>query len=320
MHDLIPLNDPALPGVLTDAEIDTAMDFAAAEKAASTRKIYARDWECFAIWCHARGADPLPAAPGLVAAYLSALAKQGQRPSTVGRKAAAIAWRHKLAGLEPPTNSEGVKAVIRGIRRTLGAAGEGKAPATADIIARMLDLCPDTMIGKRDRALLAFGFASAMRRSELCALTVADLTEVPDGLLVLIRRSKTDQAGEGQEIAIPRGFRLRPVEAVQSWLAAAGIVSGPVFRAVRLGGLVSDDALADDSASRIVKRYARRAGLDAASYSGHSLRSGMITSAAEHGATIWKILETSRHKSLDTLRSYVRKVDLFREHCGAPFL
>ena len=114
------------------------------------------------------------------------------------------------------------------------------------------------MIGKRDRALLALGFAGAFRRSELCALEVDDLVEVPDGLRVLIRRSKTDQTGEGQEVAIPRGYKLRPVEAVQAWLAAAEISSGPVFRAVTKGGKMSDIALADDSASRVVKRYASR--------------------------------------------------------------
>ena len=121
-------------------------------------------------------------------------------------------------------------------------------------------------------------------------------------------------------MAIPRGYKLRPVEAVQTWLAAAEISSGPVFRAVTRGGRVSGGALADDSAARIVKRYARRVGLDPASYAGHSLRSGFLTSAAETGASIWKLSEVSRHKSLDTLRGYVRRVDLFKEHAGAAFL
>jgi integrase len=136
----------------------------------------------------------------------------------------------------------------------------------------------------------------------------------------VIRRSKTDQTGEGQEVAIPRGYRLRPVEAVQSWLAAAEISTGPVFRAVARGGKVSTEPLADDSASQIVKRYAARVGLEAASFASHSLRSGFLTSAAEAVASIWKLAEKSRHKSLNTLRGYVRRVDLFKEHAGAPFL
>ena len=213
-----------------------------------------------------------------------------------------------------------MKAVLRGIRRTIGWAKQGKAPATADRIGQMIALCPDSMIGKRNRGLLCLGFAGAFRRSELCALEVGDLTEVPDGLRILIRRSKGDQEGQGQEVAIPRGYKLRPVEAVQTWLAAAEISSGPVFRAVTRGGRVSGDALADDSAARIVKRYAQRVGLDPASYGGHSLRSGFLTSAAESGASIWKLSAQSRHKSLDTLRGYIRNADLFKEHAGAAFL
>ena len=195
----------------------------------------------------ATGATSPPGAPpgapqpcrrtsGIVAAYLSGLADSGRKASTIGRRAAAIGYHHKMAGHEPPTNQEGVKAVLRGIRRTIGTAKQGKAPATADLIGQMLALCPDTMIGKRDRALLCLGFAGAFRRSELCALQVADLTEVPDGLRILIRRSKGDQEGQGQEVAIPRGYKLRPVEAVQTWLAAAEISAGPVFRAVARGG------------------------------------------------------------------------------------
>ena len=210
--------------------------------------------------------------------------------------------------------------MLRGIRRTIGSAKQGKAPATADVLMQMVALCPATLAGKRDRALLAFGFAGAFRRSELVALDVADLVEAPDGLRVLIRKSKTDQEGQGQEVAIPRGYRLRPVEAVQTWLAAGEISAGPVFRAVAPGGRVSNVAMTDDSAARIVKRYAAAVGLDPAIYSGHSLRAGFLTSAAEAGASVFKLAEVNRHKSLDTLRGYVRRVDLFREHAGAAFL
>jgi site-specific recombinase XerD len=319
LHDLIPLG-PALPGALTTAEIDTTLGFAAAEKAAATRAAYASDWRDFAAWAALRGATALPAHAGMVAAYLSHLASTGRKASTIGRRAAAIAYRHKLAGYEPPTSQEGVRAVLRGIRRTLGAAREGKAPATADILTAMLALCPATLVGYRDRALLALGFAGAFRRSELVALEVADLSEVPDGLRVRIRRSKTDQEGEGAEIAIPRGYRLRPVEAVQTWLDSAGITEGPVFRPVAKGGRLQDAPLTPHSAAQIVKRYAERAGLDPTAYAGHSLRSGFLTSAAEAGASVFKMTEVSRHKSVDVLRGYVRRADLFREHAGAAFL
>ncbi len=324
MHDLIPL-DPALPalGMLTEDRgrrhdgLCGGREGRQHQEGLRHRLAPRPD---FAAWCAQRGATALPAHVGIVAAYLSSLASDGRKASTIGRRAASIGYHHKLAGHEPPTNAEGVKVVLRGIRRTIGTARAGKAPATADVLMQMVALCPDNMIGRRDRALLALGFAGAFRRSELCALEVADLVEVPDGLRVLIRRSKTDQTGEGQEVAIPRGYKLRPVEAVQAWLAAAEISSGPVFRAVTKGGKVSDQPLADDSASKIVKRYAARVGLEVASFSGHSLRSGFLTSAAEAGTSIWKLAEVSRHKSLDTLRGYVRRVDLFKEHAGAAFL
>jgi integrase len=309
------------PGALTHAEMASTMHYAEAEKAEATRAAYASDFRLFATWCAARSACPLPAHPGIVAAYLSALADSGSKSSTIGRKAAAIGYHHKMAGIGPlPTASEGVRATLRVIRRTLGTATQGKTPATHDLIAAMLATCGDRMIGKRDRALLAFGFASAMRRSELCALDLADISEAPDGLRVLIRRSKTDQEGQGQEIAIPRGYRLRPVEALQTWLDAAGITAGPVFRSVSKSGKVGDGPLDHDSFGAVIKKLAARAGLDPANFAGHSLRSGFLTSAAESGASIWKLAEQSRHKSLDTLRGYVRRVDLFREHAGAAFL
>jgi hypothetical protein len=147
LHDLIPL-DPALPalGALTTAEIDATMAYAEAEKALATREAYASDWRDFAAWCAGRGATAMPAHPGIVAAYLSSLADSGRKASTIGRRAAAIGYHHKIAGHEPPTNQEGVKAVLRGIRRTIGTARVGKAPATADVLTSMLVLCPDTLM------------------------------------------------------------------------------------------------------------------------------------------------------------------------------
>lgn len=156
-------------------------------------------------------APSLPASPAIIATYLAAMADSGMKACTIGRRCAAIAYHHKIAGIvDPlPTASEGVTATLRGIRRTIGTCPPH-------------DLCPDTLKGKRDRALLALGFAGAFRRSELLALRVEDLTETKDGLRVLIRRSKTDQEGEGQEIAIPRGSRLRPVASAPCRHAVTG--------------------------------------------------------------------------------------------------
>jgi integrase len=186
----------------------------------------------------------------------------------------------------------------------------------------MIACCSETTTGGiRDRALIALAFAAALRRSEIVALQVEDLTEVPDGYRLLIRRSKTDQAGEGQEIAIPRGYHLRPVELVQMWLARAEISTGYVFRKVDRGGNVKHDIpLGDDGYCRMIKKRALQAGLDPALFSGHPMRAGFLTSAAEAGVDVLKMSEVSRHKSLDVLRRYVRRSNLFKAHAGAGFL
>src|SRR5690348_10240218 len=324
---LMPLPGPATSLATLDAatlapgELAAALRFAAAAKAAHTRRAYAADWADFCRWAASRGAeDPLPCPPGLLCGYLAALADTGRQASTIARRAAAIAHHHRAAGFDPPTANPAVRAVLRGIRHTHGTAPAGKTPATADLIARMLTACPDTLIGRRDRALIAVGFAGAFRRSELLALAVADLTAMPDGLRVLIRRSKTDPAAQGQEIAIPRGTNLRPVETLQAWLAAAAISDGPLFRPVGKGGTVGPFPLGADGFVRALKRRAAAAGLDPAGVAGHSLRAGFLTSAAEAGADALKMAEVSRHKSLDTLRRYVRRANLFKAHAGADFL
>ena len=179
---------------------------------------------------------------------------------------------------------------------------------------------PDTLAGKRNRALILLGFAGAFRRSELVALEVADIEETDAGLRVTIRQSKTDQDGEGATIAIARGTVACPVRALRAWLDAAGIESGALFRSVNKAGGVATARLTDRSVANIVKSMAGTVGLDAGTFSGHSLRSGFLTSAAANGASIFKMMDVSRHKSVDTLRGYVRDAELFRDHAGTGLL
>ena len=318
MSDLLLLPEPAELTIADD--LDAARGYAENEKSAATREAYGSDWRIFTGWCSRRGATALPALPQTIAAFLASEAHAGRKVSTISRRLAAIRYGHRLAGYRAADQLRDGRTVMRGIRRTIGTAPDRKAPATAPILGAMLKLCPATMIGKRDRALLTLGFAGAFRRSEIVALTVADLREVSDGYRVLIRRSKGDQEGAGQEVAIPHGYYLRPVEAVQNWLLAADISYGPLFRPVKKGGTVLPIALQPRAVLHIVKVYAKRAGLDLRSYSAHSLRAGFITSGAEAGASLFKLLEVSRHKSVDTLRGYIRSAELFRDHAGASFL
>jgi len=302
------------------AEAEAAATFAREQHAAATRKAYASDFLIFERWCAERGLSALPALAATVATFIAAQARGGAKPSTLSRRVAAIRYIHAAGGHLSPTVGEAVKATLKGIRRAFGVAPHRKAPATAERLLQMVSFTPCTLSGARDRALLLLGFAGAFRRSELAALEVSDLDFVPEGLRLRIRRSKTDQEGAGQEIAIVRGASACPVEAVRAWLSAAGIAEGPVFRRVAKGGRVLSAALTPHSIGLIVKRYAARAGFSAADFGAHSLRAGFLTSAAMRGASIFKMMDVSRHKSVDTLRGYVRDAEAFKDHAGAGLL
>jgi site-specific recombinase XerD len=306
---------PALTDVLT-----SAAGYAADEKSAATRRAYRSDWAHFTRWCDGMGAEPLPALPQTVAGYLAHLADSGLRASTIGRRMAAIAYAHRLKGLDTPTASEAVHAVARGIRRRIGVAPAQKAPATARAIGAMVEHMPDTLIGRRDRAILLIGFAAALRRSELSALQVSDIETHPDGVLLHIGRSKTDQEGAGAQIPIPRGRRLKPVEALEAWLAASKISEGPVFVSIGKGGRVKRDRLSSSAIAEIVKRYAAAAGFDPKQFAGHSLRAGFVTSALEDGADMFKVMDVTRHRRVETLKGYDRRAKAFRNHAGDGFL
>jgi integrase len=174
----------------------------------------------------------------------------------------------------------------------------------------------------RDRAVLLLGFAGAFRRSELVALDVADIEDVPEGLLITIRRSKTDQEGQGRKVAIPRGEIACPVAALKAWLEAAGITEGAVFRRVfnKRNQRVSAARLGACNVAAIVKVAARKLGLDPIAFAGHSLRAGFVTSAVKRGANLLKITDVTGHRSLEMLKTYSRDAEAFVGHAGAGLL
>jgi integrase len=202
----------------------------------------------------------------------------------------------------------------------MGVAPHKKSPATADKIMAMAPVAGERLSTIRDRALLLLGFAGAFRRSELVALNVEDIEETKDGLKVTIRRGKTDQEGQGATIAIPRGAVACPAAAFKAWICIAGITNGPVFRPIAKGERLKHGRLTDRSVAKIVKAHAARVGLDPVNFSGHSLRSGFLTSAAARGASIFKMADQSRHKSMDTLRGYIRDAEIFKDHAGMGLL
>ncbi|CAK0765663.1 Tyrosine recombinase XerD [Gammaproteobacteria bacterium] len=255
-----------------------------------------------------------------MAMFVASEASAGKAVSTIERRLVTINYLHQSSGFESPTKARVVLDTVRGIKRVKGTAQNKKTPLTAARIKESVSHCSNTLAGLRDRALLLLGFAGAFRRSELVRLTVEDLQETKDGYKVIIKKSKTDQTGEGQTIAIMNGGNLRVVTAVKDWLKASGIKTGAIFRSVSRYKRIGKSALTDRSVANIVKKYADAAGLDPTLFSGHSLRSGCITSAAESGASILKMMEVSRHKSVDELIGYVRSAELFKDHAGSQFL
>jgi integrase len=242
------------------------------------------------------------------------------KPSTLGRRVAAIKYRHKTAGEDSPTDAESVKAVIRGARRTLGVAPRKLAAATSEKAIGMATLVRPGLAGLRDRAILLLAFSLAARRSELVALDVEDLEECPQGLRIRIRKSKTDQEGVGATVAVCRGSIACPVQALREYLDAAGITSGPIFRWIRRGNHLTDHRLGAQTICKLVKDQAAKLGLNPKEFGAHSLRAGFATSSAARGANLFKIMSVTRHKSVDTLRGYVRDADLFKDHAGAGLL
>lgn len=298
--------------------LDTARSYHDAAKAPATLKAYRNDWACWSSWCERQGCSPLPAAPEAVALYIADLAGV-KAVATIQRRLTSISVAHKAAGHDSPTKASVVTATWKGIRRTFGTAQNQKAPARTQEVRAMVATLGDGPGGARDRALLLIGFAGALRRSELVALDVDDVLEREDGLVVTIRKSKTDQDGAGEQLGLPFGSdpATCPVRALRRWYEVSGITEGPIFRPVDRHGTIGPRRLSDKGVAVVVKRTALAAGLDPTKYSGHSLRAGLITAAAEAGVQERFIMQQSRHRSIPVMRRYIRGATLFADNAAS---
>lgn len=297
--------------------VEQANRFLEAAKAPATRKAYAADLSDYRAFC-AKIGQPMFAPGGeVLALYIADLAQGGKKPATISRRVAAIATQYRATGYgETPASSFLVKEILRGVRRTLGIAQERKSPLLVSDIERIVASSPARLIGLRDRALVLLGFASGCRRAELAAIEIRDLELTSEGLVLTVRRGKTDQEQQGRQVPVAFGVRAEtcPVRASAAWLEAAGITEGPVFRSVDRHGNLSSEPLDPGSIARILKKAARRAGMDpeeAAKIAGHSLRSGTATAAAIAGASEREIAALTGHRSRE-VRRYVRDANLFR--------
>jgi len=306
------------------ATVEAARRYVQASKAANTRRSYATAWSLWTHWADVNGAQPLPADPSAVALWLAHLADNGAKPATIKARLAGVAATHRERGFVLDVKAREIAAVVAGVRRTHGVAPTKKAPVLTPDLRAMLETLPPTLAGVRDRALILIGFGAALRRSELAALDVEDVTITAQGLQVTVRHSKTDQDGEGALIAIHRGRdpRVCPVAALETWLARSAITAGPMFRAVigRTANTLRKQRLDARTVALIVQRAAEAAGLNGAAYGGHSLRAGLATSAALAGADLQAIMRQTRHKSVDVARGYVRVADVWRDNVTSRVL
>lgn len=323
--DRRPVQPPSDPvRVLDDVPVSEAEAvYVAAARAGNTLRGYRSDWAEFTAWCDTNDREPLPAAAATVSGYLTDLARHGAKVGTMSRRLSAIRFAHRLRDLPDPTANARVLAVWEGIRRVHGAPPDQAPPLMPPELFSVLTACPTTKVwrtrnratepdlaGLRDRALLLVGFVGALRRSELAALRVEDVTEHPNGLVLALPRSKTNQTGDAPELVVlPRaGTRAHcPVAALTDWLQAASITEGPVFRPVSKGNRALPKPLHPESVNTLVQQaVARVPGLAEIGYSAHSLRAGFVTHAHLRGASDRAIAHQTRHRSLATLGAYVR--------------
>lgn len=290
-------------------------DLVASSISENTRRAYQSDLAHFETW-----GGSVPAAPTMVASYLAAHAEE-LSVATLVRRVATISKAHEARGLPNPCRSEIVRATLRGIKRTRGTAQQQARPLVREDLLRVLDSLGQAAKDIRDGALLLLGFAGGFRRSELVGLDRADIEHVRQGLIVTLRFSKTDQEGAGRKVGIPHGrTRHCPVAAVDIWLALSGIDDGPIFRPVDRHGHVHTERLSGEAVSLVIKERVAAAGIDPSGFSGHSLRAGFATSAAQAGVSTIKIRAQTGHASDAMLSRYIRDGQLFVHNAAGALL
>lgn len=297
---------------------DEAKKHLANSKAENTKRAYRNDWTQFSEWCVKNGLQELPADPETLVYYITFLGKT-LKASSIKRKMTAISQRHETAGYPSPTKTALVKGVWDGIQRSIGIKEEGKDALWLDDLRQVIQAIPqNTLIGVRNRALLVLGWAGALRRSELVSLNSEDVSKTRDGLILHLNRSKTDQKGEGQDVALPYGSNplTCPVRSLEDWLAASGISEGPLFRRMdRHGNILG--RLSPQSVGLVVKRCCESVGIDSERYGAHSLRSGFCSTAAKAGKPEHQIMKQTRHKRSDSLQRYIKKANLFDDNAAS---
>ncbi len=307
MTDLVPKTTNTALSTDVQKLAEKANEYFDASLSENTRKAYASRWSAYQEWAMEKG---LPFRPqedtvGTVALFVTHLAEEGRKVSTIEQYLAAISLAHRGLGIDSPTRLEKIKRLVKGVRNTKGVAPDKKKAITVEQMRLLVANCPPTPKGKRDKVMLLIGFLGALRRSELVGICYEHVEPIPGGLKVLIPKSKTDQEGKGRYVTIPEGVDdICAVRSLVEWLRASGIKNGPLFRRTFRGGTVGENALTPRVVAMVIKEHAKAAGFDADDFAGHSLRSGYVTVAAQNGAADHEIMSQTGHKSVQTLHGY----------------
>ena len=289
-------------------------------KAPNTIRAYQSDFNDFCLFCNKNGFKFLPSDPKIVSLYLTHLSTNGAKMSTLKRRLVSIGVIHKLKGHYLDTKHPAIIENIMGIKRRKGSIQKGKKPLLINslrVIINVIDEQNKEEIKKlRDRSIILIGFSGGFRRNEIVSLNYDDLDFVAEGLKISIRRSKTDQFGEGSIKALPYfdSSQYCPVASIKKWIEIANISSGPLFRRFSKGSKLTDNRLTDQTVALLIKEYLVLAGIDSKNYSGHSLRSGFATSAAESGVEERSIMAMTGHKSTEMVRRYIKEANLFKNN------
>ena len=288
-------------------------------KANNTLRAYKSDFKDFGAFCAKHGFKSLPSEPKIVSIYLTHLSKDS-KISTLRRRLVSISMVHKLKGHYLDTKHPIIIENLMGIKRVKGSIQKGKKPILINHLKSIINAINQENISEikkaRDKSMVLIGFSGGFRRTELISIDNEDLEFVPEGLKIIIKRSKTDQFGEGMTKGLPyfANPEYCPVTNLKKWLEISKIKNGPIFRRFAKGSLITNKRLTDQTVVLLIKKYLNLAGIDNSNYSGHSLRSGFATAAAESGADERSIMAMTGHKTTQMVRRYIKEANIFKNN------
>ena len=289
-------------------------------KAVNTVRAYKSDFKDFGLFCVQSGFNALPTEPKIVSLYLTYLSTKDLKLSTIKRRLVSIGVIHRMKGHYLDAKHPIIIENLMGIKRRKGTIQKGKKPILINYLKKLIDVIDQEKIEEinklRDKSILLIGFAGGFRRNEIVSLDKEDLEFVFEGLKITVKRSKTDQFGEGLTKGIPYFEKVAycPVTILQKWINISKITKGPLFRKISKGSRLLENRLTDQTVALIIKKYLNKSGIDSANYSGHSLRSGFATSAAESGAEERSIMAMTGHKTTQMVRRYIHEANLFKNN------